>query len=123
MNLSTISGIVKRGKGRGKDFGFPTANISLTQTIPEGIYVSHVHFDGQAFQALTFIGSAKTFGETDYKAESYLLDFDEDLYDKTIEITLLKKLRDNEKFDSEIELVEQMKKDLLDARSFFHTLI
>lgn len=120
-------GKVKGGAKRGKDLGFPTANIALHKRIAEGIYVSVVkirpstslRMKKKTFSAATFIGSAKTFGEKEYKAESFLLDFDKNIYGKWITVTLLHKIRENKKFTNEKELREQMKKDVEEVRKYF----
>ena len=120
--LYTIDGIVKKGAGKGREFGYPTANVSLQSNIPAGVYVSQVTVDDKVFKAATFIGSAVTFGDAEYKSESTLLDFDKDIYGKEIRIQLLKKLRDNANFENEEMLIEQMEKDMLAARSFFNDI-
>lgn len=117
--MITFKGKVVQGAKRGKDLGFPTANIALHKKIEEGIYVAKVKIDGNVHNALTFIGSATTFGEKDYKAESFILDFKENLYGKIITVHLLKKIRDNKKFDSPEELVQQINEDVIVARKFF----
>lgn len=117
--LYTIVGIVEHGANRGKSIGFPTANLSLDQKIPEGIYAAQVTVDGELYIAASFVGSAKTFHKTEVKLESFLLDFDDNLYGKTITVTLYKKLRDNKKFDSVDTLVEQMKLDIKATKTFF----
>lgn len=117
--MITFWGKVKKGKSRGKQLGFPTANISLHRNIPEGVYTSRVNIAGNVYPAATFIGSAKTFGEKEYKAESYILDFDKNIYGKWITIRLFKKLRGNKKFDSQQALVEEIKRDVLATRKFF----
>lgn len=124
--LYTFWGKVKKGKQRGKDLGFPTANLTLHKKIPEGIYAAKVSIRSIGvkpgivwYPAATFIGSAKTFGETKVHAESYILDFDQNIYGKWISVTLLKKIRENKKFDSEKTLIEQMKKDISDTKTYF----
>lgn len=112
-------GKVRTKSLRGKRLGFPTANIKLSKKIPEGIYISKTRVDNQWLPSLTFIGSAKTFEESDFKAESYILDFDKDIYNKWISIKLLKKIRGNKKFNSEKQLIKQMKKDEEVARDVF----
>jgi len=114
-----LRGKVKKGAKRGKELGFPTANIALHQKIEEGIYLAKVKFDKKSYNALTFIGRAETFNETEVKAESYLLDFSGNLYGRFITIQLLKKIRDNKKFTSKEELIKQMNDDLTIARKFF----
>jgi riboflavin kinase / FMN adenylyltransferase len=118
-SLFTINGEVIKGVKRGKSLGYPTANIKIEQQIPEGVYVSEAIVDGTIYQAATFIGIAKTFGDTEYKAESYILNFSHDIYGKQITITLFKKLRDNIRFDSEDKLVKQIEIDVLQTRQYF----
>nr|MBI5455501.1 riboflavin kinase [Candidatus Levybacteria bacterium] len=113
-------GKVKKGKERGKLLGFPTANVTLHKKISEGIYASSVTIEEKTYFAATFIGSAKTFNEKDYKAESYILNFNKNIYGKWIGIKLFKKIRDNKKFKSEKELIIQMKQDILDIKKFFN---
>jgi len=112
-------GKVKKGKGRGKDLGFPTANIALHKEISEGVYVSQTKVKGTWHPSLTFIGAAKTFGEKEVQAETYLLSFNTSIYGNTISIKLLKKLRGNKKFSTGSELVKQMKEDEKEARKYF----
>ena len=101
-------GKVKRGQGRGKKLGFPTANINLHKKIPEGVYLSLTKINEKQIPSLTFIGSAKTFNETKYQAESYLQNFAGNLYGKYININLFKKIRGNLKFKNVESLVHQM---------------
>ena len=117
--LSTFWGKVKKGKSRGKNLGFPTANIALHKNIPEGVYVSEVIIANKVYSAATFIGSAKTFGEKEYKAENYILDFDKNIYGKWITVRLFKMLRGNKKFTSQQALIKEMELDVLAARKFF----
>lgn len=118
----TFSGVVKHGKKRGRLLGFPTANISLTQEIPEGIYLSWVEFEDRKLPSLTFIGSAKTFNENEYQAEVFLLNFNDDLYDKHLTVELIRKLRDNKWFSSQEALIEQMNDDKKQGEEYFSTV-
>lgn len=117
--LFSIRGKVKTGAKRGKSLGFPTANISLHQKIPEGIYASTVRIENQTYFAASFIGAPKTFNQTDVKLESYILDFNKDIYGKWISVKLYKKLRVNKKFESAEMLIQQMKEDVVQTRTFF----
>lgn len=117
--LYIIRGVVQSGEKRGKDLGFPTANIPLTQDIPEGIYAATVTIDANVYQSATFVGSAKTFNKTDQKVESYILDFSEDIYGRQIIVTIYKKIRDNQKFTTVEELKIQMTEDIKKIRDFF----
>jgi len=110
-----FSGIVKKHLGRGTKMGFPTANINAPQDIEDATYLALTNNK----PSMVFIGAPETFEETDRRAESYILDFSGDLYGQVIEIEIIKKLRDNQKFDSEADLIEQMNKDERLAREFF----
>lgn len=128
-----FSGKVKRSSGRGKKLGFPTANldVEVSGEVEEGIYVGFTEItpsssplnkrenDGEGLPSLIFIGAAETFGETEKRLEVYILDFSNNLYGQTMTVELIKKIRENRKFATLGELVEQMKKDELEARDFF----
>jgi riboflavin kinase/FMN adenylyltransferase len=117
--LAKIQGVVQKGQSRGKKFGFPTINFSVDEKIAEGIYISQITIAGQAYNALTFIGTAKTFDETVFQAETYVFDFDQDVYGEQVAVSLLKKIRDNQKFESEEKLIKQMEEDKKEAEIFF----
>ena len=93
MEVITIRGKVKKGQGRGKALEFPTANMRVKKTVPEGIYISYTLIDERELPSLTFIGIAETFGEKKYQAETYILDFSDSLYGVWITVRLLKKIR------------------------------
>lgn len=112
-------GKVRTHNKRGKSLGFPTANINLTKKIPEGIYISKTKIQNRQYPSLTFIGKAKTFNEEKFHAETYILDFNQNIYGKWISVELLKKIRGNIKFNSADELIARMKKDEDEARKYF----
>lgn len=114
-----VWGKVKTGSKRGKSLGFPTLNMALHKDIPEGVYLSEVKVDGNRYHSLTFVGAAKTFGEKEKKVESYILDFNKNIYGKWITAKLFEKIRGNIKFKSAEKLVEQIKKDLIVANEFY----
>lgn len=103
--------------------GFPTANTRIHKSIPGGIYVSQIKISKNVYKGLTFIGSAKTFGEKKVYAESYIFNFQKNIYKSIIAVTLLKKLRNNKKFDSMEELVLQMEEDKKMGEEFFKTYV
>ena len=117
-----LRGKVIKGAGRGKALGFPTANLDAVSDIEEGIYAGYsvLHpstSSGQKFASLVFVGAAETFGESEKKVEVYILDFSGDLYGRELEVEIVKKLRDNQKFDSVEALTSQMRRDELEARA------
>lgn len=119
QNMITLRGKVKKGESRGKDLGFPTANIDVNKTLEEGIYISSVKLKNKTYGALTFIGKAITFNETKLQAETYILDFNQDIYNNWISITLILKIRENKKFDNINELIKEMRNDEKIARKYF----
>lgn len=117
-----IWGKVRKHKQRGKKLGFPTANINLHKKISEGVYISKTKFDGKVHSSVTFIGKAETFNEKELFAETYILDFKQDIYGKWITVLLIKKIRDSKKFNSAEELIKEIKKDEQIARKYFAKL-
>lgn len=116
----SLSGVVASGEKRGRDIGFPTANVEpdFPVTVPEnGIYATVVEVDGVTHNAATSIGVRPTF-ETDggRTIEAYLLDFDGDLYTKRLRIEFVQRLRPEVAFDSVEQLVDQMNKDVEQTR-------
>lgn len=114
-----VWGKVEVGNKRGKDLGFPTANIALHKNIPDGVYISEIRVSGEKLTALAFVGAAKTFGETTKKVESYILNFNKNIYGKWVTVKLIKKIRGNMKFKSKKELIAQMNNDLVFAKQSF----
>lgn len=112
-------GKVRKGKNRGKNLGFPTANMNLSKNIPEGIYVSLTKVNGSVYPSVTFVGRSITFNEYWYHAECFLFSFNKNIYNRWISVRLLKKIRNNKKFNSQSKLVTEMKKDVVCAKMYF----
>ncbi len=118
----SLGGPVVRGDGRGKGIGVPTANIEYPREkiVPaKGIYAGWAHLDGERHKAAISIGVNPTFTPEKQipSVEAYLLDFDRDIYGKDLYIEFVARLRDELKFDSVDALVEQIWKDVEEARS------
>lgn len=109
-----IKGKVIHGYKRGRELNFPTANLApnFSYVIPiDGVYLTRVTIDDEKYFALTNIGNNPTFENLDRKIETYILDFNEDIYDREISIEFLKFFRGDFKFNSVDELIDQMEKD------------
>lgn len=119
MSSKIYKGVVKKNKGLGKKLGYPTANLEVGKHAEEGIFVGRVKIENTKLPSVIFIGAPQTFGEKEKRLEAHILDFKGDLYGKEIEVEIVKKLRDNIKFNSAQELIEQIKKDELAAREHF----
>ncbi len=118
----TLEGVIVKGKGFGKGFGFPTANIDLqseTKIVPsDGIYYVKVYHKNDAFDALLSVGSNPTIGEDNKRTiEVYILDFDRTIYDEIIRLEILEFIRPQIKFESIEALIQQMKQDELEIRN------
>ena len=117
---ATVRGIVVPGERRGRELGYPTANLarSVEGYVPaDGVYAAYVTVDGRTMPAAVSIGNNPTFaGVPDKQIEAHLLDEDLDLYGKMVEIAFVKYIRGMEKFASVGELVTQMTHDEADVR-------
>jgi riboflavin kinase/FMN adenylyltransferase len=115
-----IEGEVLRGFARGRDFGFPTANIALGGYVRPrlGVYAVRADLgDGVLLPGVASIGVNPTVGALpEPLLETHLLDFNGDLYGRTIEVELIAFLRDEAKFDSPEAMKRQMRQDVIDAR-------
>ena len=110
----SVSGEVVHGEGIGKSLGFPTANINIPRNtvVPkDGVYLSKVLFGGKEFLGITNVGSKPTVDINDKNIETYIADYNGNLYGKIIEVQFLKYLREIKKFDSLQELKRQLQKD------------
>lgn len=109
-----IEGEIIKGDGRGKMLGLPTVNISLQNKpfLKLGVYRSEVLIGEKSYTGLTNIGNCPTFEEREVHAETFILDFDEKVYGETARISLLDFLREEKKFNTKDELINQVKKDI-----------
>ena len=116
-----LEGTVVEGDGRGRELGIPTANLETAPDVvvpAPGIYAARARLDdGLELPAAVSIGVRPTFEEAgDQRVEAYLIDFEGDLYGRTMRLAFLERLRDEERFDSAEELVGQMHKDVEQVR-------
>lgn len=117
-----VSGEVLHGRHIGSKLLVPTVNlVPTTRKLlpPNGVYISKTKVGERKFGGITNIGYKPTVGEKFRGVETYLFDFDEDLYGCDIEVELLHYLRPEKKFDSIDALREQMTKDIAFGREFF----
>lgn len=114
--IGKFSGAVQKGAGRGAGLGYPTANISVSEKIPTGIYSGYVIYNNERYPAAIFCGRAETFNDVVLKIEAHILDFSEDLYNKNITIELHQKIRDSKKFETTEQLARAIKQDIKDIR-------
>lgn len=117
-----LTGTVTKGKGLGRQLDFPTANLHIAEAyklIPkDGVYVVKSLIDGKKVYGMMNIGHNPTVNGIKKSLEVHFFDFNEDLYDKKIQVDLLVRLRDEQRFDSVELLQQQLKKDKLNALAF-----
>lgn len=114
----TVRGLVVKGSVRGRTLGFPTANVTHIATVlpRDGVYAGLVHHAGQRWPAAINLGPNPTFGERRRKFEAHLIGFSGDLYDQSLDIELLKRLRDTRAFNNVEELKAQLQDDIRAAQ-------
>ena len=117
-----LSGEVVHGRQIGRTIGIPTANLlppPETVALRHGVYACMAYVDGKAYPAVVNVGSRPTVEGKTVKAEAWLLDFDGDLYGKTLTLAFHTFLRPEQKFPSLEDLQAQIQKDATATRSVF----
>lgn len=111
-----LKGKIIHGDQRGRQLGFPTANIYVSETLlipKDGVYAGATLIKGKSYMSVINIGTKPTFGSCDQKSiEAHLLDFQGDVYSEKIEISFVKRLRDERRFEKPELLIKQIKKDV-----------
>lgn len=120
-----LEGIVVRGDGRGRELGYPTANLSTARyaAVPaDGIYAcwfqrgGESENAGQPLRAAVSVGTNPTFSGRERRVEAFVLDLDEDLYGQWVGLDFVARLRDMERFPSVQSLIEQVRDDVRRTR-------
>ena len=118
-----ITGTVIHGEKRGREIGFPTANLHVEEPLklipPMGVYFGMAAFDEIEIPCMINIGKKPTVGDFPLSIEAHLLDYKGDLYDKRLELRLMKYHRAEKKFESLQSLINQLRDDQQDATLFF----
>ena len=113
-----VAGRVIAGQKLGRTLGVPTANIALSPTnrLAHGVYAVRAILDGRALPAVASFGVRPTVDDGPPLLETHLLDFAGDLYDRTMEVAFIERIREERKFESLGLLTEEMERDKLRAR-------
>ncbi|MFW6162128.1 MAG: riboflavin biosynthesis protein RibF [Planctomycetota bacterium] len=118
-----LLGTVVPGHGRGRDLGFPTANLDLHHEAlpPHGVYATALALDDRSLPALTYIGTRPTFADdAQPSVEVYIIDLDDrDLYGRQLEVVFVQRLRGDRRFPDRDALIAQMEADREAARALF----
>ena len=117
-----LDGTIARGAGRGRELGFPTANLATANELvpPAGVYATTSTIDGVVCPSITNIGLRPTFGDVDRViVESHIFDFTRDLYDATVRLSFVQRMRDERAFPDVDALRAQIEADCRSARRLF----
>jgi riboflavin kinase/FMN adenylyltransferase len=116
-----LEGIVVRGDQRGREIGFPTANLLCGRwaAVPaDGVYACKLtRRDGSPLQAATSIGTNPTFNGRERRVEAYVLDFDGDLYGERLSLDFVQRLREMRRYEGIEPLIAQIRQDVADTRA------
>jgi riboflavin kinase/FMN adenylyltransferase len=111
----SIQGCVVAGDGRGKELGYPTANLEIDTTqslLPDGVYATRTHIDDRVYKSVTNVGKRPTFNNGERTVETYILDYQGELYGREITIDFLEMLRGEKRFGTVEELKKQIAEDV-----------
>jgi riboflavin kinase/FMN adenylyltransferase len=116
-----LGGVVVEGDHRGRELGYPTANVAALnwRRMPEGVFAGTAQLeDGSLYRSAVSVGRRETFYATSAPVlvEAFLLDFDGNLYGQNLRVELLKLIRPQRRFDSVRELIERIEADVAFVR-------
>jgi riboflavin kinase / FMN adenylyltransferase len=116
----SLSGTIVKGDKIGRKIGFPTANLYIEEKYKlkpqNGVYLVQCHWDNQKYFGMMNVGKRPTISGKETQIETYFFDFDGDLYGKKLNINLLEKIRDEQKYDSLESLGNQLNIDQKSCR-------
>ena len=116
-----IGGDVAVGNKRGRTIGFPTMNVVIDETMvtpPNGVYITYCTVDGVRHPAITNVGNKPTIGEYTKNIETHVFDYNEDAYDKHINVEFVRFTRPEQKFSGLDELTKQIQSDCISAKAY-----
>ena len=121
----SLKGTVARGEHRGTGLGFPTVNLKVDAKMalpPDGVYATRAYIEGQEYQAMTNIGLRPTFGDNNERTiESFILNYNQDVYGKAVKIEIIQRLREEKTFASIEELKQQIAEDVKRGSAILNT--
>tara|TARA_B100000029_G_scaffold250212_1_gene247186 strand:+ start:1883 stop:2914 length:1032 start_codon:yes stop_codon:yes gene_type:complete len=120
-----LSGQVVHGDKRGRELGFPTANLSINEELllpGDGIFAAWAHINGKRYMSATSIGIRPTFGLSERLVEAYILDFSGDLYGQNIDLKFVERIRGQEAFANIESLIHQVNADVTNTRAILTAL-
>ena len=119
-----VDGAIVEGRKRGRELGFPTANLQTENELvpPNGVYATIMTIDGVVRGGVTNVGTRPTFGETTPTIETHVLDYSGNLYGHTVRLAFVQRLRDERRFEDVDALRAQIDADKRRAERLFTRL-
>jgi len=117
-----LKGKIIKGKQVGKTLGFPTINLETTydmSILKPGVYITETLLDDKIYPSVTNVGFNPTFNQQNFNVETFILDFDQDLYDETVHILFTRFIRPEIKFDSLADLIKRIDEDVEITKEYF----
>ncbi len=113
MERVVIEGVVESGRRLGRELGFPTANLAVSEDLPltDGVYRSRVELDDRWYDAMSNLGCNPSVGGSERRLETHVFDLSESLYGRRLRVELVEKIRDERRFATVEELREQIVRD------------
>ncbi|GAB6137607.1 bifunctional riboflavin kinase/FAD synthetase [Halanaerobaculum tunisiense] len=114
---------VVSGKQRGRELGFPTANLKPVVDYalpPTGVYACRVHWAGDFYSGVVNLGLSPTFAEEKFTIEVHLFDFAADIYDKQLELEFVERIRPEKEYNTSQELITQIEQDIIEAKKILN---
>ena len=125
LSKNSGSEMVVHGKKLGRKIGIPTINQNIKSKnliLKSGIYSTICTIDNQTYYGVTNVGTRPTVDNNGCKnIETYIIDFDDDCYNKNVKLEFVYRIRDEIKFESIDELKSQIQQDILTTKRFFYT--
>jgi len=117
-----IMGRIVHGHARGKELGFPTANLEITSDLypKNGVYAATVTEGAKTYHGVVNIGTNPTFNDEEFAVEVFLFNYQGDLYGRELQLSLVDRLRDEQSFPSPDALVRQIEKDIQRAKEILN---
>ena len=107
------------GDGRGRKLGYPTANLKpVTDYVipPAGVYACRIKINGELYNGVVNLGYRPTFDKDDFSIEVYIFDFSDMIYEQTVELEFIERIREELDFTTKEELIEYIEKDVQKAK-------
>ncbi len=121
----SMAGVVEHGDKRGRQLGFPTANINMGEYLRPhfGVYAARINLNGVAYNGVANIGQRPTVGGTAERLEVHIFDFDQDIYGEVLTVELIEFLRPEQKFANLDHLKQQIAEDAASSRNVLKAML